>query len=73
VTIEIIDNGCGIPQERLPRLGEPFYSTKERGTGLGLMTCYRIIEAHKGRIDIESEEGKGTTVTIWLPHISKNS
>ncbi|MEH7118198.1 PAS domain S-box protein [Neobacillus vireti] len=73
VMIEIMDNGCGIPKERLSKLGEPFYSTKERGTGLGLMTCYRIIEAHKGRINIESEEGKGTNVRIWLPMESENS
>ncbi|MEH7415250.1 PAS domain S-box protein [Neobacillus drentensis] len=68
VTVKFEDNGCGIPKDRLSKLGEPFYSTKERGTGLGLMTCYRIIEAHQGRIHIESEEGSGTTVTIWLPY-----
>lgn len=73
VTVKIEDNGCGIPKERLSKLGEPFYSTKERGTGLGLMTCYRIIEAHQGRIDIESEEGEGTTVTIWLPYRTEKS
>ncbi|ULT59115.1 PAS domain S-box protein [Neobacillus drentensis] len=73
VTIKINDNGCGIPRERLSKLGEPFYSTKERGTGLGLMTCYRIVEAHQGRINIESQEGNGTTVSIWLPCESINS
>jgi two-component system sporulation sensor kinase A len=72
VTVQVTDDGCGISCDRLTRLGEPFYSTKERGTGLGLMTCYRIIEAHNGKINIESIEEAGTTVTIWLPHEHKN-
>jgi two-component system, sporulation sensor kinase A len=67
VIVQIADNGCGISQERLLKLGEPFYSTKEKGTGLGLMTSYRIIESHNGKINIESIDGEGTTVTIWLP------
>jgi two-component system sporulation sensor kinase A len=67
VYVQIEDNGFGIPKERLAKLGEPFYSTKEKGTGLGLMTSYRIIENHQGKINIDSTEGKGTTVTIWLP------
>ncbi|MGG1674461.1 PAS domain S-box protein [Neobacillus sp. NRS-1170] len=71
VIIKIKDNGCGIPEGRLLKLGEPFYSTKEKGTGLGLMTSYRIIESHHGKINVESEEGHGTTVTIWLPIPSK--
>ena len=68
VIVQVVDNGCGIPQERLSKLGEPFYSTKEKGTGLGLMTSYRIIESHNGKINIESIDGEGTTVTIWLPY-----
>lgn len=67
VYVDIRDNGCGIPKERLLKLGEPFYSTKEKGTGLGLMTSYRIIEHHNGKITIDSIEGEGTSVTIWLP------
>ncbi|WP_052352984.1 PAS domain S-box protein [Neobacillus dielmonensis] len=67
ILIEITDNGCGIPKERLSKLGEPFYSTKEKGTGLGLMTSFRIIESHNGRITIDSEPGAGTNVSIWLP------
>ncbi|HFK1549851.1 TPA: PAS domain S-box protein [Bacillus albus] len=67
VNIRFIDYGCGIEKERLPYLGEPFYSIKENGIGLGLMICYKIIEKHQGEIFIESEVGKGTTVNIALP------
>ncbi|WP_052728486.1 PAS domain S-box protein [Domibacillus tundrae] len=65
--IEFQDQGEGIPPERIKHLFEPFYSTKEKGTGLGLMVSYKIIEEHKGTMRIESEEGKGTTVHILLP------
>lgn len=67
VTVQVIDNGCGIPPERLPVLGEPFYTTKEKGTGLGLMVSYRIIENHQGTIEITSEVGRGTEVSVTLP------
>ncbi|WP_066367339.1 PAS domain-containing sensor histidine kinase [Neobacillus fumarioli] len=67
IHISIKDEGIGIPKEKLKRLGEPFYTTKERGTGLGLMVSYRIIEEHKGNIQIESQEGKGSTFHIYLP------
>ena len=67
VNIRFIDYGCGIEKERLPYLGEPFYSIKENGIGLGLMICYKIIEKHQGKIFIESEVGKETTVNINLP------
>uniref|UniRef100_UPI00313ED5DC PAS domain S-box protein n=1 Tax=Bacillus sp. OTU530 TaxID=3043862 RepID=UPI00313ED5DC len=67
VCVSIIDQGCGIPKERMPYLGEPFYSIKEEGVGLGLMICYKIIEAHGGEICIESELGKGTKVDVILP------
>lgn len=65
--IQVIDEGEGIPKERLQKLGEPFYTNKEKGTGLGLMVTQRIIEGHKGVLHIESEVGKGTVVTISLP------
>lgn len=65
--IKIADEGCGIPQNRLKKIGEPFYTTKEKGTGLGLMVSYRIIESHGGSIRVESEEGKGTIFIIKLP------
>ena len=67
VMIRVMDRGCGIPKERLAKVGEPFYTTKEKGTGLGLMVSKRIIEMHNGKILITSEEGIGTTVEIGLP------
>jgi PAS domain S-box-containing protein len=67
VSIHVIDEGKGIPKERLHRLGEPFYSTKEKGTGIGLMVCYKIIEHHQGNIKISSEENVGTIIEIILP------
>ncbi|WNR45698.1 PAS domain-containing sensor histidine kinase [Paenibacillus roseipurpureus] len=65
--VRFTDQGCGIAPERLPKLGEPFYSTKEKGTGLGLMVCYRIIEAHGGYMNIQSKLDEGTIVEITLP------
>lgn len=67
LSIRFIDQGCGIPKERIPYLGEPFYSIKEEGIGLGLMICYKIIETHQGKVFIESEVNKGTTVEVTLP------
>ncbi|WP_462409064.1 ATP-binding protein [Neobacillus sp. Marseille-QA0830] len=67
IHISIQDEGKGIPKEQLKRLGEPFYTTNESGTGLGLMVSYKIIEEHKGTIWAESEEGKGTIFHITLP------
>lgn len=67
VTIEFIDQGIGIPKEKLQCLGEPFYSTKEHGNGLGLMVCFKIIKDHKGLIQVASEENIGTTFKIELP------
>ena len=67
ILIRIIDEGCGIPEDRISRLGEPFYSLKEKGTGLGLMMCYKIIEEHHGKLHISSELNKGTIVDIQLP------
>ncbi|WP_209121890.1 ATP-binding protein [Alkalihalobacillus sp. BA299] len=67
IVVRIIDNGCGIPKDRIHRLGEPYYSTKEKGTGIGLMVCYKIIEQHNGMLTIFSEENKGTEVEVVLP------
>lgn len=67
IKVEIIDEGSGIPKELLNKLGEPFYTTKEKGTGLGLLVCYQIIENHGGTIQVDSEVNKGTRFTITLP------
>lgn len=65
--VQIRDHGCGIPEELLPRLGEPFYSLKEKGTGLGVMICHKIIKQHKGSISYSSKQDEGTVVEIKLP------
>ncbi|MCD7036176.1 PAS domain S-box protein [Metabacillus sp. GX 13764] len=65
--IMIADEGTGIPKDKIKRLGEPFYTTKERGTGLGLMVSFKIIEEHKGKVDVKSKAGKGTVFYITLP------
>ncbi|MFK7697024.1 PAS domain S-box protein [Paenibacillus sp. HJGM_3] len=67
ILIHIVDHGIGIPEDKLSRLGEPFFSMKENGTGLGLMICQRIIEAHRGKMSIQSKIGQGTAVRIELP------
>lgn len=67
VLISIRDEGIGIPEDKLKKLGEPFYTTKDRGTGLGLMVSYKIVEEHNGTIEVSSELGKGTTFRIRLP------
>ncbi len=71
VRIEIKDEGIGIPEEMMPKLGEPFFTNKESGTGLGLMVSQRIIQSHKGMMDIRSVMNKGTTVIIDLPASDK--
>lgn len=76
--IEVIDNGIGISQENLPKVFQPFFSKKPGGTGLGLSVVQKIIEAHKGRTQIESTFGEGTLVRVQLPvespklHLSEN-
>jgi PAS domain S-box-containing protein len=67
VKISFEDNGEGIPKEKLPKIFEPYFTTKATGSGLGLMISYRIVKDHGGRIEVESQEGKGTTFTISLP------
>jgi PAS domain S-box-containing protein len=67
--MSITDNGSGIPPEILPRIYEPFFTTKEvgKGTGLGLSTVYGIVKQHRGMIQVQSEMGRGTTFEIFLP------
>ncbi len=67
VVIRVSDNGRGIPREQVERVFDPFFSTKERGTGLGLAIVSAVVDAHTGRLDVESEPGRGTTFTISLP------
>jgi len=67
VRIDVTDNGAGMAPEDVNRVFEPFFTTKTGGTGLGLATVYRIIEAHDGLIAVDSSIGKGTTFTIYLP------
>jgi PAS domain S-box-containing protein len=67
VWVSVTDTGGGIPQEQVNRIFEPFYTTKKKGSGLGLMIVQRIVRAHNGRIELDSHEGRGTTFRIWLP------
>jgi len=67
VKVQFRDEGVGMKKSQLERLGHPYYSTKEKGTGLGLMISYDIIQRMRGKIVVDSEEGKGTTFTILLP------
>jgi signal transduction histidine kinase len=66
----VADTGPGIPAADLPHVFEPFYTTKPSGTGLGLALCNEIVEAHGGRLRLESRPG-ATTVTVWLPSASQ--
>ena len=67
VVITVADSGGGIPQEKINRIFEPFYTTKKKGSGLGLMIVQRIVREHGGRIELESRVNQGTTFRIWLP------
>ncbi|HEX8203375.1 MAG TPA: ATP-binding protein [Isosphaeraceae bacterium] len=65
--VEVTDTGCGIPPEQQARVFDAFYSTRPGGSGLGLPTTRKIVEAHGGRIGLQSEPGKGSRFTIYLP------
>ena len=67
VWVSVADTGGGIPQDQINRIFDPFYTTKKKGTGLGLMIVQRIVRAHDGRIELESHVGRGTTFRILLP------
>lgn len=73
VWVSVADTGGGIPQEQINRIFEPFYTTKKKGTGLGLMIVQRIVQAHGGRIELESHVGRGTTFRLWLPLYEKKT
>lgn len=72
VEIKIIDSGCGISSKDISCIFDPFFTRREDGTGLGLSVVHRIVEEHKGSIEVESELKKGTTFTITLPTSQKN-
>ena len=80
IKIQVIDTGPGIPEKLIPKIFDPFFTTKgtvkrgeTRGTGLGLKICKDIVEHHKGRIEVTSEIGKGTTFSVYLPTNLKTS
>jgi PAS domain S-box-containing protein len=67
VRITIEDEGVGIPEKYLPKIFDPYFTTKKKGSGLGLATSYSIVKQHSGYIDVESTLGVGTSVNVWLP------
>jgi two-component system cell cycle sensor histidine kinase/response regulator CckA len=71
VCLNVKDSGQGISQEAMEHLFEPFYSTKDLGTGLGLATCYGIVKERGGEITVTSRPGKGTTVSVYLPRVGR--
>lgn len=73
VKIQIIDHGTGISPEVLPKIFDPYYTTKEKGSGLGLAIAYSVIKRHDGMIDVQSRPGEGTTFSIFLPASSASA
>jgi len=71
VWVSVADTGGGIPQDQVNHIFEPFYTTKKKGTGLGLMIVQRIVRQHGGHIELESRVGQGTTFRLWLPRREK--
>jgi two-component system, NtrC family, sensor kinase len=67
--VEVRDSGCGMDEQTLSHIFEPFFTTKPvgQGTGLGLSIVFRIVEDHRGRLEVESEPGQGTTFRVYLP------
>lgn len=70
VALHVIDTGPGIPPDALPRIFQPYFTTKSGGTGLGLPTTRRIVEAHQGRLDLHTEVGRGTDFTVVFPALA---
>jgi two-component system sensor histidine kinase HydH len=67
IRITVADTGIGIPAAELPRVFDPYFTTRSSGTGLGLAICHKIVEAHRGEIFLESEPGAGTKAVVILP------
>ena len=67
VTVRVRDNGCGIPEAKLARIFNPFFTTKEKGTGLGMAIAKKIVDAHQGQLGVDSAEGRGTEFRVTLP------
>jgi len=65
--LEVTDQGCGIEPELQDKIFEPFFTTKEMGRGLGLSVTHGIVQSHRGQIQVRSQPGRGTTVSVWLP------
>ena len=70
--INITDTGCGIEEKYLQKIFEPFFTNKDKGTGLGLTIVGRLVDGYGGKIKLVSKVGKGTTFTVWLPAIAKD-
>lgn len=67
LVIHVKDDGCGIAEENIPKLFDPFFTTRARGVGLGLSVCKQVVDLHRGKIDVKSRIGKGTDFSIVLP------
>jgi signal transduction histidine kinase len=67
VRVTVEDTGTGIPEEDLPKIFEPYFTTKDNGTGLGLTITFKIVKEHGGEISVESRQGQGSAFTITLP------
>ncbi len=73
IRIEVIDTGIGIPSTQIDKIFDPYFTTKESGSGLGLATTYSIVKYHSGAIEVSSQEKVGSTFTVYLPVASANS
>src|SRR6185437_12887110 len=67
VRLEIEDTGTGIPEDVKPRIFEPFFTTRATGTGIGLAVVRRVVDTHRGRLRVDTAEGRGTSFIVWLP------
>ncbi|WP_053373299.1 ATP-binding protein [Paenibacillus sp. FJAT-27812] len=73
ISIKITDEGMGIPEDMIPKIGDPFFTGKETGTGLGIMVSQRIINSHRGTMDIKSQVSVGTTIHVMLPALKETA